>query len=122
YLLAGSLSKLQEVGQALNNFKASGKQIIAFGDNFTQDQYYLASFADEIYLNDMGAVLLTGYGSYRNYYKGALDKLGINFHVFRAGKFKDAVEPLLREDMSEESREHNALWLNQLWDQYVQQI
>src|SRR5690606_1037185 len=68
------------------------------------------------------AVLLTGYGSYRNYYKGALDKLDINFHVFRAGKFKDAVEPLLREDMSEESKEHNALWLNQLWDQYVQQV
>lgn len=122
YLLAGGLSKLQEVGQALNNFKASGKEIIAFGDNFTQDQYYLASFADEIYLNDMGAILLTGYGSYRNYYKGALDKLDINFHVFRAGKFKDAVEPLLREDMSEESKEHNALWLNHLWDQYVQQV
>lgn len=122
YLLVGSISKLQEIGQALSNFKSSGKQIIAYGDNFTQDQYYLASYADKIYMSDMGAVLLTGYGTYRNYIRGALDKLEINFHVFRSGKFKDAVEPLLREDMSEESREHNARWLNELWEQYTQQI
>lgn len=122
FMVAGSISKLQEIGQALTIFKDSGKQIIAFGDNYTQDQYYLASYADQIYLNDMGAVALTGYGSYRNYFKGALDKLEINFHVFRSGKYKDAVEPLLRDDMSEESKEHNAQWLNQLWDQYTAHI
>ena len=122
HLLGGGLSKLQEIGQALAKFKASGKKIIAFGSNFTQDQYYLASFADQIYLNDMGGVLLTGYGSYRNYYKGALDKLDVNFHVFRSGKFKDAVEPFLREDMSQASKEHNSLWLNQLWNQYTAQV
>ena len=122
YLLVGGISKLQEIGQALENFKASGKKIIAYGDNFTQDQYYLASYADTIYLNDMGAVLLTGYGTYRNYIKGTLDKLDIHFHVFRSGKFKDAVEPLLREDMSAESKEHNSRWLGELWAQYTQQI
>lgn len=122
YLLVGGISKLQEIGQALEHFKASGKKIIAYGDNFTQDQYYLASYADTIYLNDMGAILLTGYGTYRNYIKGTLDKLEINFHVFRSGKFKDAVEPLLREDMSAESKEHNARWLNELWAEYTQQV
>lgn len=121
-LIGGGISKLQEVGQALEHFKASGKTIIAFGNNFTQDQYYLASYADQIYLNDMGAVLLTGYGSYRNYFKGALDKLQINFHVFRTGKYKDAVEPLLRDSMSEESKEHNAQWLNELWHEYTTQV
>lgn len=121
-LIGGGISKLQEVGQALEHFKASGKTIIAFGNNFTQDQYYLASYADQIYLNDMGAVLLTGYGSYRNYFKGALDKLQINFHVFRTGKYKDAVEPLLRDSMSEESKEHNAQWLNELWREYTTQV
>ncbi len=122
YLLVGSISKLQEIGQALNNFKASGKKIIAYGDNFSQDQYYLASYADTIYMSDMGAVLVTGYGTYRNYIKGALDKLEVNFHVFRSGKFKDAVEPLLREDMSDESKEHNSRWLTELWTYYTQQI
>src|SRR5690606_13620715 len=122
FLLGGGISKMQEIGQALEQFKASGKRVIAFGDNYTQDQYYLASYADEIYLHDMGAILLTGYGSYRNYFKGALDKLEINFHVFRTGKYKDAVEPLLREDMSPESKEHNAQWLNQLWSQYTHHV
>lgn len=122
FLLAGGISKLQEIGQALDNFKSSGKKIIAFGDNFTQEQYYLASYADEIYLNDMGSIFLTGYGTYRNYFKGALDKLEINFHVFRSGKFKDAVEPLLREDMSAESKEHNSQWLNELWNQYTRHV
>jgi protease-4 len=122
FMLGGGISKMQEIGQALDVFKANGKKIIAIGDNYTQDQYFLASYADEIYLNDMGAVLLTGYGSYRNYFKGALDKLEINFHVFRSGKFKDAVEPLLREDMSADSKEHNSQWLNQLWEQYTQQV
>lgn len=121
-LLGGGVSKLQEIGQALETFKATGKKIIAFGDNYTQEQYYLASYADQIYLNDMGSVLLTGYGSYRTYFKGAIDKLEINFHVFRSGKYKDAVEPFLRTDMSDESKEHNAQWLNELWSQYTQHI
>lgn len=121
-MFGGGISKMQEVGQALANFKATGKKIFAFGSHFTQDQYYLASYADQIYLNDMGGVLLTGYGSYRNYYKGALDKLDINYHVFRSGKYKDAIEPYLREDMSPESKEHNAQWLNELWIQYTGQV
>ncbi len=121
-LVGGGISKLEEVGQALQGFKSSGKPIIARADNFSQEQYYLASYADEIILNPLGSVLLTGYSSYRNYFKTALDKLAINYHVFRAGSYKDAIEPYTRDDMSIASREHNSLWLNQLWDVYSSRI
>ncbi len=121
-LLGGGLSKMQEVGTALERFRGSGKPVIAVGENYTQDQYFLASYADDIYLHDMGSVLLTGYGRYGTYFKSALDKLAINFHVFRTGEYKDAVEPLLRDDMSEESREHNLRLITELWQTYTQAV
>ena len=122
YLLGGGLTKLEEVAQALSRFRESDKPIIAVGDSYTQEQYYLASFADEIHLNPMGAVLITGYGSYPNYIKGALDKLRINVHVFRVGSYKDAIEPFTRTDMSPASREHNSAWLNALWSTYTRRV
>lgn len=121
-LFGGGISKLEEIGQALQTFKATGKKIYAVSDNYSQDQYYLASYADTIYLNPMGTVLLTGYGSYRNYFKSALDKLDLNFHVFRVGEYKDAVEPFLQDHMSDASREHNQLWLTDLWQTYYEQV
>lgn len=122
HLRGGGLSKLQEIGTAIEAFKSSGKPVLAISDNYTQDQYYLASHADEIHLNPMGAVLVTGYSSYRYYYKDILDKLSLNYHVFRAGTYKDAVEPYLQNEMSEASREHNSLWLNDLWQTYTEQV
>lgn len=119
HLNGGGISKLSEISQALQTFKASGKKVTAYADQYMQSQYYLASHADKIYLHDMGYVLLTGYGSYRTYFKEAIDKLGLNFHIFRAGKFKDAVEPYLRNDMSDASREHNSQWINSLWQVYT---
>jgi protease IV len=121
-LQGGGITKMEEIGQALLAFKAKGKNILAVSDNYTQDQYYLASFADEIYLHPMGEVQLTGYGRYITYYKSALEKLGVNVHVFRSGKYKDFVEPFLRDNMSDESREHNSQWLNQLWAQYTTRV
>ncbi|MCE3251287.1 MAG: sppA [Cellvibrio sp.] len=121
-MLGGGISKMNDIGQALENFKRAGKKIIAVSDNYSQDQYYLASFADEIYLHDMGVVEITGYGRYMNYYKTALDKLGVTIHAFRSGKYKDYLEPYLRDDMSEESREHNAQWINDLWKNYTSKI
>jgi protease IV len=115
----GGITKMSEIGQALQAFKTKEKHIIAVSDNYSQDQYFLASFADEIYLHKMGEVQLTGFGRYITYYKTALDKLGVNMHVFRSGKYKDYVEPYLRDNMSDESREHNAQWLNALWSQYT---
>lgn len=121
-LNGGGITKMEEIGQALLAFKAQQKSIIAISDNYSQDQYYLASFADEIYLHPMGDVQLTGFGRYITYYKSALEKLGVNVHVFRSGKYKDYVEPYLRDNMSDESREHNGQWLNQLWTQYTNRI
>ncbi len=121
-LTQGGLSKLQEVGRAVTEFKKSGKPVIAIADNYTQQQYFLASFADEIYLHDMGTIQLTGFGVYNFYMKEALDKLAVNFHVFRVGEYKDFVEPFTRKNMSEQSRENNARWVEELWQSYTLQI
>lgn len=120
--MGGGISKLEEVGAALARFRESGKPIIAVSDYYTQEQYYLASQADEIYIDPMGSVLLTGFASYRTYFKDALDKLAINFHVFRVGRYKDFIEPFTRNDMSQESREHNSEWLNQLWGVFTTRV
>jgi protease-4 len=112
------MSKLQSIGTALEGFSSSGKQIFAFGDYFNQQQYYLAAYADKLYLNPMGAVMLHGFGLYRKYYKTALEKLQIQFHVFRVGTYKSALEPFLRDSMSDYAREANLAWLTVLWDFY----
>jgi protease-4 len=121
-LKSAGLSKLQDIGSALVDFKSSGKQIIALGDHFTQDQYYLASHANDIWMNPQGFMLLDGYGRYQMYFKSALEKLAINQHIFRVGTFKSAVEPFMRDDMSAKAKEANALWLNDLWQQYKQDV
>jgi len=121
-LQPAGLSKLQDIGAALVDFKSSGKKIIALGDHFSQDQYYLVSHADHIWMNPQGFMLLDGYGRYNLYFKSALEKLAINQHIFRVGTFKSAVEPFLRDDMSEKAKKANALWLNDLWHQYKQDV
>ena len=120
--MGGGVSKMDEVAAALRRFRKANKPLIASSDFYSQNQYYLASHADEILLHPMGGVLLTGYGSYRPYFKEALEKLAINFHIFRVGKYKDAVEPFIRNNMSAASREHNQEWLNQLWGQYTSRV
>lgn len=122
FLIGGGISKLEDIGDALARFKTSGKTIVAVGDNYTQEQYYLASYADEIHLNPMGTVLLTGYGSYPSYLKEMLDKLRIHLNVFRVGTYKDAIEPFTRSNMSEASREHTTEWLNALWSVYTSRV
>lgn len=114
----GSVDKMKRIGDAITEFKAAGKKVFAFGGFYSQGQYYLASYADEIHLSPMGAVLLEGYGSYPMYYKDALEKLKINTHVFRVGTYKSAVEPFLRNDMSDAAKEANIAWLNELWAGY----
>ena len=118
----GSLDKLQLVGAALERFKAAGKKVFATGAYYTQNQYFLASYADSINLNPMGAVILEGYGSYPMYYKAALEKLQISTHVFKVGTYKSAVEPFTRNDMSPEAKEANSAWLQELWQNYKQQV
>jgi protease-4 len=112
------ISKLQTIGAGLERFQSSGKQIFAFSDYFNQGQYYLAAHADRLYLSPMGGIMLHGFGLYRKYYKAALDKLKIKFHVFKAGTYKSAMEPFLRDSMSDYAKEANLAWLNILWDYY----
>lgn len=116
------LNKLQEIGHAITQFKQSGKTVVAYGDYYSQSQYYLAAHADETYLHPMGAIGLDGFGRYRMYYKSALEKLNINAHVFRVGTFKSAVEPFIRDDMSDAAKQANEQWLGDLWQMYKQDI
>ncbi|WP_448556811.1 signal peptide peptidase SppA [Thalassotalea montiporae] len=118
----GGLSKLQDIGQALNDFKAADKHVIALGDSYSQGQYYLASYADEIWLDPKGYLLLDGFGRYQLYFKSALEKLAISPHIFRVGTYKSAVEPYIRDDMSEEAKAANQLWLNDLWQEYKKDV
>ena len=122
YMAGGGISKLEEISSALLRFKKSGKPIIAVGDNFNQQQYFLASHADEILLNPLGAVSITGFGTYRSYFKEALDKLKININVFRVGDYKSAVEPFLGSSMSSQVKQESRELIDSLWQFYSSQV
>jgi protease-4 len=111
----GGMAKLREVAAALERFKASGKQVIAWGSVMEQRQYFLAAHASEVYLHPFGTVVLTGFGGYRGYYHDALEHLGITVHVYRVGKYKSAVEPFTSNGPSKEAAEAEAFYLNEEW-------
>lgn len=117
-----SMDKLAAVRRAIAGFRAAGKPVVAYADYYTQGQYFLAAAANRVFLHPMGLVALTGFGVYRDYVKEAIDKLGINVQVFRAGRYKSAMEPFMRNDMSEADRTVNRAWLSTLWDAYKQGI
>jgi protease-4 len=114
--------KLEELASAINEFRRSGKKIISFGSYFLQNQYYLAAQADEVYLDPFGFVLIDGFDRYRMFYKDALDKLSVDMHLFRAGKFKSAEEPFIRRDMSPEDKEESQAYLQALWRGYRESV
>ncbi|HAS6256681.1 TPA: signal peptide peptidase SppA [Vibrio vulnificus] len=117
-----SLTKLRYIAKALNEFKASGKPIYAIGAFYNQSQYYLASYADKIYLAPDGGVMLKGYSAFNLYYKTLLEKLDVTTHVFRVGTYKSAIEPFLRDDMSPAAKESATRWLTQLWGAFVDDV
>jgi protease-4 len=119
---ASGLSKLQEIGAALRDFRASGKRVVAVGDSFSQAQYYLAAQAGEVYLDPMGEVSIHGFSYYRMYFKDAIDKLEIDSNVFRAGTFKSYTDQFSRSDMAPSEREETAMWLESLWNAYSQDV
>lgn len=118
YMQRAGMDKLKQIALAIEDFKESDKPVYAIGDYYTQPQYYLASHADHLYMHPMGFMMLDGFGRYRTYFKAALEKLKATTHVFRVGTFKSAVEPFLRDDMSEEAKAANEAWLGSLWGQY----
>ena len=109
------ISKIEELGVALEDFKTSGKPVFAVADSYSQGQYLLASYADKILMHPMGAVELFGLSSYQLYLADALEKLGVQVHVFRTGPHKSAVEPLIANAMGDEAREQSKRLLDDLW-------
>lgn len=113
---------LQYIGKALSEFRDSGKPIYAVGDSYSQAQYFLASYANTIYLTPQGAVDLHGIATNTLYYKSLLDKLKVNSHIFRVGTYKSAVEPFLRDNMSDFARDAEKRWVSQLWQYYLDTV
>ncbi|EHP2358643.1 signal peptide peptidase SppA, partial [Salmonella enterica subsp. enterica serovar Schwarzengrund] len=113
---------MRYIGKALREFRDSGKPIFAVGENYSQGQYYLASFANKIWLSPQGQVDLHGFATNGLYYKTLLDKLKVSTHVFRVGTYKSAVEPFIRDDMSPAAREADSHWIGELWQNYLHTV
>jgi protease-4 len=117
-LTGAGLSKLQEIAEAIRSFKESGKPVIAVGDGYTRDQYYLAAQADDVYMHPMGLVLVDGYSRFMPYYKSLLDKVYVDYNVWTVGEYKSFVEPITRDDMSPQDEEATRAFLDALWSAY----
>lgn len=118
----GDQPSMQYIGKALREFRDTGKPVYAVGDSYSQGQYYLASFANKIWLSPQGVVDLHGFATNGLYYKSLLDKLKVSTHVFRVGTYKSAVEPFIRDDMSPAAREADSRWIGELWQNYLNTI
>ncbi|QLE09301.1 signal peptide peptidase SppA [Pseudoalteromonas shioyasakiensis] len=112
------INKLKQITKAIDAFKAAGKQVIATGYYYTQAQYYIAAHANEVSMHPYGGVSIEGYGMFPLYFKDALEKLKVTQHIFRVGTYKSAVEPFIRNDMSDAAKEANRVWLTALWNEY----
>ena len=118
-LRAAGLPVLREVAGGIERFKASGKPVVAWGSGFDQRQYYLAAHANEVWMHPLGALNVTGFGGYRNYYRDALDKLGVTVNLVRVGTYKSAAEPFIANGPSPAAKEADGLLYNDLWATYV---
>ncbi|HLW73948.1 MAG TPA: signal peptide peptidase SppA [Gammaproteobacteria bacterium] len=116
------LAELQDLGRAVREFKKTGKPVFALGSAYLQGQYYLASQADTVFIHPQGAVFLRGFGIYQPYFKDALDKLGVEWNIFRVGKYKSAVEPFMLNGMSQDAREDWSSLLGALWGDYQKDV
>ena len=117
-----SAAHAEVIGAAIGRFREAGKASVAIGNAYTQSQYAIASHADAVFMHPDGFLVLPGYGTFRTYFKGLLDSLKLNIHVFRVGEYKSAVEPFLRDDMSAPAREANQVLVDGLWASYRQNI
>lgn len=115
-------ASMQYIGKALREFRDAGKPVYAIGDSYNQSQYYLASYANKIYMSPQGAVDLHGFATNNLYYKSLLEKLKVTTNIFRVGTYKSAVEPLIRDDMSPAAREADSRWIGGLWANYLNTV
>ncbi|MGA2708967.1 MAG: signal peptide peptidase SppA [Steroidobacteraceae bacterium] len=121
-LAPSGLSKLQEIAAAIRDFRAAGKRVVAAADSLDQTQYYLAAQAGELYLDPLGLVYVDGFSYYRMFLKDAIDKLGVDVNVFRAGTFKSYTDQYSRSDMAPTEREESSAWLRVLWTAYQNDV
>ncbi|MHA7111568.1 signal peptide peptidase SppA [Sunxiuqinia elliptica] len=121
-MIMAGMGTVEEIRNALIDFKESGKFIYAYGEALSQKAYYLVSVADQVVMNPLGMVELKGLSAQRMFYKNALEKVGIEMQVIRHGKFKAAVEPYLLEKMSPENRLQTEKYIGSLWAQMLEDI
>lgn len=126
YIQASSLStsyaSLQEIRNALVNFKKSGKFIVAYGDSYTQGLYYLSSIADKVLLNPKGMIEWRGIASTPVFYKDLLEKIGVEMQIFKVGTYKSAVEPFISTEMSPANREQVTAFISSIWGQVTKGV
>ena len=122
YMWGIGLAALKDLEHALDAFRSTGKSVVAVAQNLGQQQYYLASLADEVWLDPNGTIWIDGYSSYRQFYREGLEKLAVEINLFRVGKYKSAMEPYIRDDMSDEAKEAGKFWLSSLWQQYLEGV
>ncbi|PIP97504.1 MAG: signal peptide peptidase SppA, partial [Rhodobacterales bacterium CG18_big_fil_WC_8_21_14_2_50_71_9] len=117
------MAALREVADALREFRAAGKEIIAYGDSYDQRQYLLAAQANELYLHPQGAIVLEGLARFQPYFReGLQDKLGAEVHLFRVGEYKSAAEPFILDGPSPEAQTADLFWMNDVWQRYLSDI
>lgn len=121
-LESAGMSMLNEVGLALDRVKAAGKPVIAWGGNYNQRQYSLAAHANEVYLHPMGWVVIEGFGRYRNYYRDALDKVGVTVNLVKVGTYKSFAEPYIGNGPSQAATEADTFLYNALWTSYTSEV
>jgi protease-4 len=122
YYLSAGIGTVEEIREALIDFKSSGKFIISYSEFYTQSAYYLASVSDKIYLNPTGEVPLYGLGARVLFLKEAMDRLGIEAQIVRHGTYKSAVEPFMYNEMSKENREQTLGWVSSIWNHILEGI
>src|SRR5471030_1576374 len=121
-LQSGGLASLREVAAGVERFRASGKKVVAWGASYNQRQYLVAASANEVYVHPMGGVMLEGFGRYRNYYRDALDKVGVTVNLLKVGTYKSAAEPFIANGPSEAAAEADRYLNNGLWTTYTNDV
>lgn len=121
-MLQASSASLKEIRDCLADFKESGKFVVAYGDTYMQSCYYLSSVADKVIMNPIGNLDLHGLAAGPTFYKGLLDKLGIEMQIFKVGTFKSAVEPFMLEKMSDANKEQVTSYISDVWSTLLSEI
>ena len=120
--LETSFASLEEIRHALLDFKESGKFIVAYADQYTQDMYYLASVADKIIVNPQGSISWHGLASQPIFYKDLLKKVGVEMQIFKVGTYKSAVEPFIATEMSDANREQVTAFMASIWGRLLEDV